>query len=41
MLATLGFTFDGEQLERWQIEAYRIIQNALNDEEMKEIKQKR
>jgi len=40
MLAKLGYSFNIDDLEVWQLEAYRIIENTLNDQEAKELKKR-
>ena len=41
MLNGLGYRFDGNDLEEWQVEAYRLIENTINVEQDKESKRKR
>ena len=38
MLAKLGYTFSGENLEPWEIQSYNIIGNTLDDLRDKEMK---
>lgn len=41
MLNKLGYRFDIDDLEQWQLEAYMLIENTLNEQREKEIKSKR
>jgi hypothetical protein len=41
MLKDLGYRFDPDDLEEWQIECYRLIENTINLEQDKESKRKR
>ncbi len=41
MLRGLGYRFNPDDLEEWQVEAYRLIENTINTEQEKESKRKR
>lgn len=41
MLADIGYRFDADDLEEWQIESYRLIANTINEEQERESKRKR
>jgi len=41
MLSKLGYRFNPDDLEDWQIESYRLIENILNEEQAKEMKGKK
>jgi hypothetical protein len=41
MLSTLGYKFDLDELESWQVEAYSLIANTISELENKEMKSKR
>lgn len=41
MLSKLGYTFDIDDLECWEIDAFRTIENTINKEREKELKKNR
>lgn len=41
MLAKLGFTDSIDNLEHWQIEAYRLIENTIAEHKEKEMNKTR
>jgi hypothetical protein len=41
MLAKLGINYELEDLEQWEVEAYSIIENTINEEQNREMKKKR
>ena len=38
MLCKLGYQFNPDDLDQWQIDAYRIIENTLQEQRDKEMK---
>jgi len=41
LLSSLGYNLNIQELEEYEIEAFHLIANAINEEERKELKKKK